>query len=212
MTARGSNAGSWVRGWVLAACLAVPVVAGAKGATARIEVDRGKTALLTIDGQAAAAFTIWSGPGTFVNDVSAATVTQPGDFADWASGAVTPPKKLRIYRVRFYCSAEGASVSESLPSHQCYGVRYGIDEATGRGYVQIPPANDKEFPGNLQSIYREVEGRWFNSTRPWDELLQPRIEAALAGLAAETRIYEQPYIHAPSPAAVGAKPTLTPKN
>jgi len=212
MKARQSKTGPWVRGVLVAACLAAPMVAGAKGATARIEVDRGKTALLTIDAQEASAFTIWSGPGTFVNDVSAAAVTQPGDFADWAAGAVTPPKKLRIYRVRFYCNAEGASTSESLPSHQCYGVRYGIDESTGRGYVQIPPANDKEFPGNIQSIYREVEGRWFNSTRSWDELLQPRIEAAVAAAAAETRYYEQPIYTTPSHTAVGAKPTLTPKN
>lgn len=58
-----------------------------------------------------------------------------------------------------------------------------------------------------------MEGAWFKSTRAWDELLQPRIEAALAGRVRDTALYQPPYIYTtPSRTAVGAKPVMTPKN
>jgi hypothetical protein len=46
---------------------------------------------------------------------------------------------------------------EDAPTHLCYGVRYAI-APDGQAFIQIPAADDKDFKGNTQSIYRGVEG------------------------------------------------------
>jgi hypothetical protein len=189
--------------------LALPQVGAAKGETARIEISKGKRALLTLaGGETAGQFTIWTGPGT------PSSAVDERDIADWRIGAVEPPRGLRVYQVRFYCAADGETPKESVPSSLCYGVRYGIDPDSGLGYVQIPPEGDREFPGNTRTIYRGVEGRWFVASERWEELVRPRLDAALAPPARDAYRYDQPYIYTPSsPArtAVGARPSIPTK-
>lgn len=197
----------------LLALPAVPHIAAAKGETARIEVGKGRRTLVTLGEESAGQFTIWSGPGT-----SAGPAGQPGvetvperDFADWRAGAVEPPRRLRVYQVRFYCAALGETPKESVPSSQCYGVRYGVDRDSGQGYIQIPPEGDRDFPGNTRTIYRGVEGRWFRASARWEELVRPRLDAALAPPAHANGRYEPPYIYTPPPpsrTAVGARPSI----
>jgi len=200
---------------LIAALLAMPALSAAKSETARIEIARGKQTLVTMVGEESAGqFTIWSGPGTSSGRPAGPQQmsTSDRDIADWLAGSVQPPRKLYVYEVRFYCAARGENARESLPSSLCYGVRYAIDRKSGQGYIQIPTANDAEFPANTRSIYRGVEGSWFRSSDRWEELVRPQVEAALTASAREsTYRYEQPYIHtppSPSRTAVGARPTV----
>jgi hypothetical protein len=192
---------------------ALPQIAAAKGETARIEISKGRRALVTLAGpESAGQFTIWSGPGTTAgpeNGPRAMSVTGR-DIADWPLGAVEPPQGMRVYTVRFFCAALGETPKESVPSSQCYGVRYAIDPDSGLGYIQIPAEGDREFPGNTRTIYRGVEGRWFLASERWEELVRPKLDAALAP-PPNTVPYQQPYIHTtptPSRTAVGARPSI----
>jgi len=202
--------------------LALPLAAGAKSETTRIEIAHGKRPFVTLSGPATAGqFTIWSGPGTSTGpaDGPQQMALSDGDIADWAAGSVELPQhKLAIFKVRFFCAAiqdPQDPPPEVTPSHQCYGVRYAIDPQTQQGYIQIPPAQDKDFPKNTQTIYRGVEGRWYRSSERWEELVRPRIDETLLVTPVEYNYwrYQQPYIYTPpaSRTAVGAKPTVTPK-
>src|SRR5262245_624837 len=105
---------------VVAAVLALPAIAHAKSETTRIEITRGKRALVTLTGEdAAGQFTIWSGPGTAAGPPGGPMqmTTSSRDFADWLGGAVEPPANLQVYQVRFYCAASGENAREKVPSN-----------------------------------------------------------------------------------------------
>jgi hypothetical protein len=206
--------------FLFAALLAFPMLLPAKGETTRIEIARGRHAVVTLEGPAQAGrFHIWTGPGTFMASADGTPIEAPTehDFADWAAGPVEPPRGLEVFSVRFYCAARGERTRESLPSHQCYGVRYAYDRAGLRGYIQIPKAKDREFPLNTQSIYRGVEGSWYRASQGWEEVvgtaLAARREADLAAQrAAEGANRQQRYYQPPSSTrAVSATPKITPK-
>jgi len=198
----GAMRNIWIAALLAAPLLALPGQARAKGAITQIEIARGKHALVTLaDPDDVAAFTIWSGPGTQVTaaDGTVSTPVHPGDIADWTAGAVEPPRKATIYRVRIYCAATDAPPAPGAPSYQCYGVRYAIDAKSGAGYIQIPAANDREFPNNTQSILRGVEGQWFRASELWERRVHPQIDAALAAQVKDnTWLEDQPYIPAPT--------------
>jgi hypothetical protein len=199
--------------------LVLPAIGAGKGATTRIEIARGKTPVLTLAGeQSAGQFTIWSGPGTSMTaaDGTVSTPEHPGDIARWSAGPVERPRRLQVYQVRFYCAAGAIAESAASPSHQCYGVRYAIDARSGQGYIQIPPANDAEFPLNQQTILRGVEGSWFRASDRWEELVRPQLDAALTTQREPAHRRDQPYIHVPAPppasrTAVGARSTVPTK-
>ncbi|HET7812490.1 MAG TPA: hypothetical protein VFL16_18105 [Steroidobacteraceae bacterium] len=206
---------------LIASLLAAPLLAlagtaSAKGAITQIEIARGKHPLVTLaDPDGVADFTIWSGPGTQITaaDGTVSTPVHPGDIADWAAGAVQAPRKATTYKVRFYCAATDAPPAPGATRYQCYGVRYAIDAKSGAGYIQIPPADDAEFPGNTQSMLRGGEGQWYRASALWEQRVHPRIDAANAARANDNSwLDNQPYIYTPPPTAVGAKPTLTPKS
>jgi len=197
---------------ILVLALAAPIVCFSKSETARIEIARGRHALVTLGPEVAGEFTIWNGPGTGSPDEKPASSAR--DFADWSAGEVEPPSKLEIYQVRFYCAARGATARETVPSSLCYGVRYGVDAKTGQGFIQIPKEGDRDFPLNTRTILRGVEGRWFRSSAHWEEVVRPQLDAMHAADAARTayQYQQQPYgATAPSHTAVGATSALTPK-
>ena len=168
---------------ILAALIALPIVSNAKTDTARIEITRGGRTVLTLVGpESAGKFTIWSGPGTGAvqSDGSLLMSTSERDYADWNAGEVQPPEKLTVYQVRFYCETPRWQAAELGPVQLCYGVRYAVDPKTGNGYIQIPPEDDKEFPFGKQKIARGVEGRWYRSSKRWEKLVRPQIDAARA--------------------------------
>lgn len=203
----------------LSVLLSLPAIGAGKSATTRIEIARGKTPVLTLAGELSAGqFTIWSGPGTAMTaaDGTVSTPEHPGDIAKWSAGPVERPRKVHVYQVRFYCAAGAIAESDASPSHQCYGVRYAIDARSGQGYIQIPPANDAEFPLNQQTLLRGVEGSWFRSSDRREELVRPQIDAALTTRRESNYRSDQPYIHVPSSpppsrTAVGARPTIPTK-
>lgn len=202
--------------WATCLLLALPLLVSAKGETTRIEIAHGKRPFVTLEGPASAGqFTIWSGPGTSWGPAGepGQMSTSPGDFADWLAGAVEPPQKLAVFKVRFFCAARQEQQPDIPPSHQCYGVRYAIDPQTQLGYIQIPPERDKDFPDNTRTIYRGVEGRWYRASARWEELVRPRIQEELLVKPVNYQYYQQPYIHTPpaSRTAVSAKPLVTPK-
>jgi hypothetical protein len=195
---------------LFAALCVLPALVLAKSPTTRIEVGQGKRAIVVLTGEEVAGqFAIWSGPGT-------STPTAERDFADWATGPVEAPQGLTIYSVRFYCAAN-APGHEAIPSNQCYGVRYAVAPGD-RGFIQIPPALDDEFPLKLQSIARGVEGSWYRATARWDETIRPRLAAAYESARADDnrRIYQQPprvyRPSSPSTRATSATPRITPKH
>jgi len=192
--------GSVMRLGILVLALVAPIACMAKSETARIEIAQGKRALVTLGPESASQFTIWTGPGTSSTDSN--TTDSPRDFADWSSGAVEPPAKLRVYKVRFYCAALGEFERETIPSNLCYGVRYGVDPDTGQGYIQIPKEGDRDFPKNTQTILRGVEGRWFRASDRWEEVVRPQIDAVHSADAARNawqNQYQQPYSTPPPP-------------
>jgi hypothetical protein len=213
---------------ILLVLLLFPALALAKSETSRIEIAHGKRPVVTLEGpDSAGQFSIWNGPGTSAGPENGPREMSTGDkdFADWAKGVVEPPGG-KPYVVRFYCAALGENRAESVPSHQCYGVRYLPDPAGG-GYIQIPAADDPQFRGNTSSIYRGVEGSWYRSSANWEEIVRPRIEATLT--AKQRDAYDRDYYRyrdsygyrdnyryrdysRPSaPRATGARPTMTPK-
>ena len=85
--------------------------------------------------------------------------------------------------MRFYCAADEAPPTPTSPIYQCYGVHYAIDPKTRLGYIQIPRADDAEFPLARQALARGVEGSWFRASGLWEQRVRPQIEAALAAQA-----------------------------
>jgi hypothetical protein len=190
----------------------------AKEPTTRIEVGNEKRAIVVLTGpESAGQFMVWSGLGTSATNADGLTApTGDYDFADWAAGPIEAPQGLAVYSVRFYCAAD-APGHESIPSNQCYGVRYAVAPGQ-RGYIQIPDALDPEFPKNMSSIARGVEGKWYWATEQWDEAVRPRLSAALESSRQDDnrRIYQQqPRVYrqsSPSTRATSATPRVTPKH
>ena len=193
----------------------LPAAVDAKGETTRIEIASGKRPFVTLEGaDTAGQFTIWSGPGTHSTQSSGAELpsTSRADIADWEGGPVEPPTQLAVFKVRFFCAAEQEPQPSVPTSHQCYGVYYAIDPETGAAFVRIPPARDREFPDNAQTIYRGVEGSWYRASAHWEALVRPQIDAQLKNEPHDAVYYQQPYIYtAPAHTAVSAKPLVTPK-
>lgn len=208
------------RRMLFAALLALPLSCFAKGETTRIEVARGKVAVITLEGpEEAGQFTIWSGPGTsMLSNGEPVAPDDSRDFADWDGGPVDPPGRLQVYSVRFYCAAAGETTRESVPSHLCYGVRYAFDRTGKRGYIQIPRTKDSEFPENARTIYRGVEGTWYRASNAWEAMVRTQLQAArIAELEAQRerdrqyRYRERVYVDSPSTRAISATPKVTPK-
>ena len=205
---------------IVVVLLALPALCAAKGQTTRIEISKGRRALVTLEGpETAGAFTIWNGPLTRAGVEGDMKPTGPGpkDFFDWPAGAVEPPRGVTALTVRFYCAARGETPREMATSHVCYGVRYVPGPDGEGGFIQIPAMRDRQFPMNT-AIAHGVEGSWFRSTPRWEEVVRPRIDEALyPQRASDDYRYRQqrPHVYQParpSNTAVGAKPLAVPKS
>lgn len=152
-------------------------VCAARSQVVRIEVMRGKAPLVSIEAPLAGDFTIWGGPGTSVTaDAGRQTGKSESDIADWKQGAVAAPSDARpVYQVVFLCEACEPARGDAW---RCYGVRYAPGEGGLPGLIQIPAAGDPDFPGNLQTIYRGVEGQWFRASPRWEAVVSARLQHA----------------------------------
>jgi hypothetical protein len=168
-------------GWYLSAAFAllVPALCAAKSEIARIEVAEDGANVVSIGGTTARDFTIWSGHGTLMTSGGVSTMpTSSRDFAQWVAGAVVPPRGLPTFIVSFLCEACEPARADTW---RCYGVRCAMGAHGEGGFIQIPASDDEQFPLNVQTIYRGVEGQWFRASPKWEKLIRPVIENALAG-------------------------------
>jgi hypothetical protein len=152
----------------------------AKAEIARIEV-RGthlETPLEIADPEIVREFSIWIGPGVRINGQPAHLDPRDtrGMFIDWPKGmAKKHPIGLKRYHVTFHLGVESG---RRVPSERWtrYHVVYEFDPSTGGGFFYLPAAGDGEDALN-PAIYHGVEGNWFHSTRTWESLVRPLIEA-----------------------------------
>ena len=147
----------------------------AKGVTTRVRITGGTLAApvdLTEPGVVAIA-DVWSGPGTFVNGVEATD----GFIVDWASGAVIElPATGQSFDVSFYVADPNGAASRQQ-ERLAYVVRFRM-AANGRGYVYLPGPADEFYRLNAATILRGGEGKWFHSTREWEQAVRTHVEAA----------------------------------
>ena len=87
-------------GFCLIAFLGATALVSAKGSTTRITITGGglQSAVEISDPDVLANFNVWSGPGTFANDVEGTE----GFIIDWASGVSNRPNGLPIFGLSFY--------------------------------------------------------------------------------------------------------------
>ena len=148
----------------------------AKSQITRIEVFRDGAQLLGIEGPATGGLNFWSGPGT--GGAEAGMSSHSNDIADWKHGAVAPPADgVPVYKVVFLCEACEPARKDAW---RCYGVRYAPGARRAPGLIQVPAAGDAEFPLNVQTIFRGIEGQWFHASAKWEEIVGAAIEDAVA--------------------------------
>ena len=95
----------------LFAILSATALVFAKGATTKIAITGAglQSPVEISDPDVLKNFNIWSGPGTFANDVEGTE----GFIVDWASGAVTDrPNGLRTFELSFYVRYANRPFSE----------------------------------------------------------------------------------------------------
>jgi hypothetical protein len=108
-------------------------------------------------------FNVWSGRGTFTNDVEG----NEGFIVDWSSGAVTDrPNRLQTFELSFYVRYAHRPFPEQT-DQLAYIVSYAVDPATGQGYVYLPGESDEAYRLNTRAIYRGCEGHWFRANAAW---------------------------------------------
>jgi len=136
----------------------------AKGPTTKIRITgAGLTPVEINDPEVLKNFNVWSGPGTFANDVEGTE----GFIVDWASGAVADrPNRLRTFELSFYVRDANRPFSEQT-DQLAYIVSYAVDPVTGHGYVYLPGKSDEPYRLNTKAIYRGREGNWFRANAAW---------------------------------------------
>lgn len=150
---------------IFLALIATTMAVAAKGATTVIRITGAELqgAVEIRDPGVLEKFNVWSGPGTFVNDVEATE----GFIVDWTSGVVTDrPNLLRNFELAFYVKYANRPAAEQQ-DELAYVVSYSIDPGTGQGYVYLPGRADEPYRLNTQTIHRGREGQWFRATTAW---------------------------------------------
>jgi len=159
---------------VLLIMLGASALVTAKGITTRVRIT-GATLAQPVEltqPDVLQGFNVWSGPGTFLNDVEATE----GFIVDWAAGVTEPPLTGESFDVSFYIMDANRTASREQ-ERLAYVVRFRM-AANGRGYVYLPGPGDEFYGLNVASILRGGEGKWFHSTREWDQTVRQRIDVA----------------------------------
>jgi hypothetical protein len=159
----------------LLVALCATAVVFAKGATTKITITGAglQSPVEISDPEILKNFNVWSGPGTFANDVEGTE----GFIVDWASGAVTDrPNGLPTFELRFYVRYANRPFSEQT-DQLAYIVSYAVDPATGQGYVYLPGKSDEPYRLNTKAIYRGSEGNWFRANAAWQTAFRNVVRA-----------------------------------
>jgi hypothetical protein len=174
----------------IAFALGISTVVSAKGETTRITISGSNLAnpIEITDAGVVRQFQVWSGPGTSVctgNHGDCVNGTE-GFIADWLSGAAADrPSGLQRYEVSFYVNDARATGSQPGPERLAYVVSYEYDARTSRGYVYLPGKDDRWYPLNAATIYRDREGTWFHATRAWQDAVVPLVSNATESFQCE---------------------------
>jgi hypothetical protein len=161
---------------VLVVVVGATTFVSAKGFTTRIEITSAQyhTSVEITDPEILKNFNVWSGPGTFVNDVEATE----GFIIDWTTGAVPErPRGLSSYEVSFSVKYANRSASEQK-DQLAYRVFYATDPSSGEGYVYLPGKGDEPYRLNTNAIFRGREGNWFHATAAWQSTVDRLIAQA----------------------------------
>jgi hypothetical protein len=137
----------------------------AKGTTTKVMITSAElqSPIEISDPEVLKNFNVWSGPGTFSNDVEG----NEGFIVDWASGVATEhPNGRRTFELSFYVRYANRPFGEQT-DQLAYIVSYAVDPATGQGYVYLPGKADEPYRLNTKAIYRGREGNWFRATATW---------------------------------------------
>ena len=154
----------------------------AKGTTTKVTITSAElqSPIEISDSEVLKNFNVWSGPGTFSNNVEGTE----GFIIDWASGVVTErPSGLRRFELSFYVRYANRPFGEQM-DQLAYIVSYAVDPATGQGYVYLPGKADDPYRLNTKAIYRGREGNWFRPTAAWQSAFKTSFTASAAGFSA----------------------------
>jgi hypothetical protein len=151
----------------------------AKGSTVKITIESPELpASIAITDSKIRQFSIWSGPGTFTNDVEHVE----GFIIDWSAGTVEAPLGLHTYQVSFYegCDPSESSACRTTELSLTYVVSYAFNPSTREGFVYLTGGRDEFAALNTSHIYRGhgYEGHWFHATKDWDTFVAPFIARA----------------------------------
>lgn len=154
----------------LLAILSATALVSAKGATTKVTITGGglRSPVEITDPNVLANFNVWSGPGTFANDVEGTE----GFIIDWASGTVSNrPNGLPVFELSFYVRYANRPFNEQT-DQLAYVVSYSVDPQTGQGYVYLPGNSDEPYRLNTKAIYRGREGNWFRANAAWQTVFR----------------------------------------
>jgi hypothetical protein len=154
----------------------ISVTASAKGRTVKVVIAGGHLAHpIVLAEDTVKQFGVWAGAGVTIDGVPQTS----GFIIDWSQGAIEPPKEgLARYTVSFYAGCKvgqdfGCNTETPLLS---YVVVYAHEPSAGKGYVYLPGKNEEWYSLNIQSIFRKLEGQWFQATPEWERIVNPLIE------------------------------------
>ena len=157
--------------------LLISVTASAKGRTVKVTIAGGQLAHpIMLDEDIVKQFGVWAGAGVNINGIPQTS----GFIIDWSQGTVEPPKEgLARHTVSFYAGCKigqdfGCKTETPLLS---YVVVYAYEPSTDKGYVYLPGKGEEWYSLNIQSIFRKLEGQWFEATPEWERVVNPLIEA-----------------------------------
>jgi len=161
---------------VLFLLMVMCVTVSAKGRTVKVTIAGGNLAHPIVLGEdTVKQFGVWAGAGVTINGFPQTS----GFIIDWTRGAVQPPSEgLARHTVSFYA---GCKIGQDFACNTetpllSYVVVYANDLSTGKGYVYLPGKGEEWYSLNIQSIFRKLEGQWFEATPEWERVVNPLIE------------------------------------
>lgn len=155
--------------------LTIPTPLFAKGLTTRITLKSADLTIEITDPIILSNFNVWSGAGTWMNDVEGTE----GFIIDWPAGVVRErPAGLQRFEVSFYVKYVNRPL-EGQQEQLAYVVSYDYNPAAEEGYVYLPGKADEWFRLNIRAIGRgRREGNWFRAASVWQQVVRPLIARA----------------------------------
>ncbi|NKB99651.1 MAG: hypothetical protein GKR90_14305 [Pseudomonadales bacterium] len=159
--------------FVLAVSVSLPLHAKQEIVLIEIRGDSLATPIEISDPRIIIEFSVWNGPGVVSSDgegrLNPPAYLDPdreeGRFIDWPRGIVgDKPVLSNRFDVTLYLGKS--------PNQRLYPFTYATDSVSNQGFIFLPLAS-------TAVILHGVEDNWFYASEQWDELITPRITAAM---------------------------------